>query len=284
MVCFPNCKINLGLNVVEKRTDGYHNIETVFYPVHWCDVLELIEVGSQKSEVGSRELENGIEFSSSGLMIDGDLKNNLCVKAIQLLKKDFQIRDIKMHLHKIIPMGAGLGGGSSNAAFTLKLLNDLFNLKLSSDDLKNYAKQIGSDCAFFIDNTPVFASGRGEVLEKINLSLNGYVILIVKPPIHVSTVDAYNMITPQFPKKSSKEIIKLPIKEWKTLLKNDFEIPVFKKYPEIGEIKNKMYQLGAIYSSMSGSGSAVYGIFEPGEIKIDKKDFTNCIVWEGILN
>jgi len=291
MVCFPNSKINLGLNVVEKRTDGYHNIETVFYPVQWCDVLEVVEdvrgkteVGSQKSEVRSRKSENEIKFSASGWDIDGNAKNNLCVRAIQLVKKDFQITEVKMHLHKIIPMGAGLGGGSSDAAFTLKLLNDLFHLKLSNDDLKNYANQIGSDCSFFIDNTPAFASGRGEVLEKINLSLNGYSILIVKPDVHVSTADAYKMVMPQFPKQSLKEIIQLPITEWSRNLgmKNDFEIPVFEKYPVVREIKYNMYQQGAIYASMSGSGSAVYGIFEKKEF--NKNAFKDCVVWEGILN
>jgi len=284
MVGFPNSKINLGLNVVEKRADGYHNIETVFYPVQWCDVLEVVEDGRWKMGEGSGMVEDGIEFSTSGLTVDSDLKNNLCARAIQLVKKDFQITEVKMHLHKIIPMGAGLGGGSSDAAFTLKLLNDLFHLKLSNDDLKNYANQIGSDCSFFIDNTPTLASGRGEILEKINLSLNGYFILIVKPDVHISTVDAYKMIMPQFPKQSLKEIIQLPITEWSRNLgmKNDFEIPVFEKYPVVREIKNNLYQQGAIYASMSGSGSAVYGIFEKKEF--NKNAFKDCVVWEGILN
>ncbi|MEO5571960.1 MAG: 4-(cytidine 5'-diphospho)-2-C-methyl-D-erythritol kinase [Bacteroidia bacterium] len=286
MVCFPNSKINLGLNIVEKRSDGYHNIETIFYPVQWCDVLE---VGSWKSEVGSFPIQSGqeileekINFSGSGLDVDGDSKNNLCVKAYELLKKDFQLPIIKMHLHKIIPMGAGLGGGSSDAAFTLKLLNELFALKLRHDSLKDYANQIGSDCAFFIDDVPAYASGRGEVLEKINLSLKGYFILIVKPEVHISTVEAYKMIKPQLREKSLKKIIQQPITDWKNLLKNDFEKSVFEKYPVIAEIKNNMYHQGAVYASMSGSGSAVYGIFD--KRIFDKNVFKDCLAWEGILN
>lgn len=275
MVCFPNSKINLGLNILEKRNDGYHNLETIFYPVKWCDVLEVVEEGSQKSE-------DEIKFAASGLSVDGDMKNNLCVKAYQLLKKDFPLPSIKMHLHKIIPMGAGLGGGSSDAAFTLKLLNEFFHLNLSSDVLKNYAKQMGSDCSFFIDNVSEFASGRGELLEKINLNLKGCFILIVKPDIHISTAEAYSMIKPQQPKRSVKKIIELPISEWKTFLENDFERPLFEKYPEIADVKNKMYQQGAIYSSMSGSGSAVYGIFKNNPNA--KNDFTYNCAYEGILD
>jgi 4-diphosphocytidyl-2-C-methyl-D-erythritol kinase len=274
MVCFPNAKINLGLNVIEKRNDGFHNIETVFYPVQWGDVLEIIEDRTHKSN-------DEIIFSATGLSVDGEVKNNLCLKAIQLLKKDFQIPDIKMHLHKIIPMGAGLGGGSSDAAFTLKLLNESFHLNLSNGDLKNYAKQIGSDCSFFIDNVPAFASGRGELLEKIDLDLKEYFILIVKPDVHVSTADAYSMVKPEMPQKSIKEIIKYPIAEWKTFLRNDFEEYAFEKFPIISEIKSKMYQHGALYSSMSGSGSAVYGIFE--NKAYDKNFLKEFLVYEGRL-
>jgi 4-diphosphocytidyl-2-C-methyl-D-erythritol kinase len=281
MVCFPNAKINLGLNVIEKRNDGFHNIESVFYPVQWCDVLEIVEDRSQKSEVGNRKSDDEIIFSATGLSIDGEVKNNLCVKAIQLLKKDFQIPDIKMHLHKIIPMGAGLGGGSSDAAFTLKLLTEYFHWNLSSGDLKNYAKQIGSDCSFFIDNVPAFASGRGEILEKIDLDLKEYFILIVKPDVHVSTAEAYNMVKPAMPQKSIKEIIRLPFAEWKTFLKNDFEEYVFENFAIIGEIKRNMYQQGALYSSMSGSGSAVYGIFE--KKVYDKNIFKDFLVYDGRL-
>jgi 4-diphosphocytidyl-2-C-methyl-D-erythritol kinase len=274
MVCFPNAKINLGLDVIEKRNDGFHNIETVFYPVQWCDVLEIIEDRTHKSN-------DEIIFSATGLSVDGEIKNNLCVKAIQLLKKFFKIPDIKMHLHKIIPMGAGLGGGSSDAAFTLKLMNEYFHLNLSSGDLENYAKQIGSDCSFFIDNVPAFASKRGEILEKIDLDLKEYFILIVQPDVHVSTAEAYSMVKPAMPQKSIKEIIRLPIAEWKTFLKNDFEKNVFEKFPIIDEIKSKMYQQEALYSSMSGSGSAVYGIFE--KKAYDKNIFKDFLVYDGRL-
>jgi 4-diphosphocytidyl-2-C-methyl-D-erythritol kinase len=289
MVCFPNSKINLGLDIIEKRNDGYHTIESVFLPVKWCDALEVVEDGSRKSEDGSRKPEDGgrktekeIKFSVSGLKIDGEMKNNLCVKAYHLLRKDFKLPSIKLHLHKIIPMGAGLGGGSSDAAFTLKLLNELFHLKLTNEHLKNYAKQIGSDCAFFIDNIPAFASGKGDELEKINLNLKGLFILIVKPAVHISTADAYRMIKPGQPKRSLKERVNLPLIEWKNFLKNDFEKCVFQKHPLVADLKNKMYQQGALYSSMSGSGSAVYGIF--GKKNFDKNIFKKCITWEGTLD
>ncbi len=275
MVCFPNAKINLGLNILEKRSDGYHNIETVFYPVKWCDVLEVVEDKSQKAE-------EEVKFSASGLNVDGEIKNNLCLKAYQFLKKDFQLPPLKMHLHKIIPMGAGLGGGSSDTAFTLKLINELFDLKINKDVLKNYAAQIGSDCSFFMENVPVMAKEKGELMEKINLNLKGLFILIVKPGVQISTADAYRMVAPQRPERSLKAIIEMPMHEWRIFLKNDFEKYVLEKFPVIGEIKGKMYQQGAIYASMTGSGSAVYGIFE--KTIYNKNDFNKNIVYEGILD
>lgn len=277
MVCFPNAKINLGLNILSKRSDGYHNIETVFYPVQWHDALEIM-----KSEVGSQKSEEKIKFNSSGLIIEGDEKNNLCVKAFDLLDKEFGLPQVKMHLHKVIPLGAGLGGGSSDGAFTLQLLNELFDLKLSKDNLKNYAKQLGSDCSFFVENVPVLAKGRGELLEKINLSLAEYFILIAKPDVHISTAEAYELVRPEKSPPSLKEIIQLPIIKWKDILKNDFEKSVFEKFPVIEALKNKMYQQGAVYASMSGSGSTVYGIFK--KKSYDKNVFKNCHVWEGVMN
>src|SRR6185436_8927809 len=259
MICFPNAKINLGLNILEKRSDGYHTIETVFYPVQWCDALEVVEDRIQRTEDGTGKFKEDIKFSASGLSIEDEMKNNLCFRAYQLLKKDFQLPPLKMHLHKIIPMGAGLGGGSADAAFTLKLLNELFHLKLKKGALKNYAAQIGSDCSFFLENVPAIAGGKGELLEKINLSLKGFFILIVRPEVHVSTADAYRMIVPQQPERSLKEIIKLPVYEWSRNfgMKNDFEKYVFEKFPAVSEIKNNMYQQGAVFASMTGSGSAV---------------------------
>jgi 4-diphosphocytidyl-2-C-methyl-D-erythritol kinase len=254
MVIFPNSKINLGLNVVEKRGDDYHDIETVFFPVHLTDALEVIE--KEKNE-----------FSTSGLSIEGEPEKNLCIKAYNLLKKDFtQLPAVQMHLHKAIPMGAGLGGGSADGAFTLKLLNKKFELDLSEKQLINYSLQLGSDCPFFILNKPCFATGRGEILEQTELDLSEFKILIVHPAIHISTAWAFANIKSLKPAKSIKQIIQQPISTWKDELINDFENPVFKKAPEIKKIKDALYDAGALYASMSGSGSAVYGIFNSKEV------------------
>jgi len=250
MVSFPNCKINFGLNIVNKRDDGYHDIETFFFPVHLKDSLEIIE-------------KEKLEFSTSGFSIEGEPEKNLCIKAYDLLKKDFpQLPAVQMHLHKAIPMGAGLGGGSADGAFTLKLLNKKFDLSLSEIQLINYSLQLGSDCPFFILNRPCFATGRGEILEQTELDLSEYKFLIVHPLIHIGTAWAFTTIKPLKPGKSIKQIIQQPISTWKAELINDFEKPVFEKYPEIKKIKDKLYNAGAIYASMSGSGSAVYGIFK----------------------
>jgi len=250
MVTFPNCKINLGLQVVSKRTDGYHNLETFFYPVFLKDAVEVIE----KEEFG---------FSTSGPPIEGESTNNLCTKAYHLLKKDFpHLPGVQMHLHKAIPMGAGLAGGSADGAFTLKLLNKKFELNLSEKQLIDYSLQLGSDCPFFILNKPCFATSRGEIFEPIKLDLSEYKIVIVHPGIHISTAWAFTNIKPTKPVKSIKQVITQPISTWKNELSNDFEKPVFEKYPEIKKIKNSLYDEGAIYASMSGSGSAVYGILK----------------------
>ncbi len=245
MVAFPPCKINLGLNVVRKRSDGFHDIETCFYPVKWTDILEVIP--SEK-----------FEFTTSGNVIPGgNVEDNLCVRAYKLLKAP----PARIHLHKIIPTGAGLGGGSSDAAWTLRLLNDVFDLKHSKDDLKKFASQLGSDCAFFIEDVPMIGTGRGEILTKANVDLSGKFIVIIKPDIHVSTAEAYSAIVP---KESPFDLNNI------YSLKNDFEESVFKKYPAIQEIKTALYNAGASYASMSGSGSAVFGIFtqKPDEKKM----------------
>ena len=250
MVIFPNSKINLGLNIVGKRNDGYHDIETVFFPIHLEDALELIE-------------KEKFEFSTSGFSIEGEPEKNLCIKAYRLLKNDFpQLPRVQMHLHKAIPMGAGLGGGSADGAFALKLLNKKFELNLSEKQLINYSLQLGSDCPFFILNKPSFATGRGQILEQTGLDLSDFKIIIVHPAIHISTAWAFSNIKPLKPVRSIKQIIQQPISTWKDELLNDFEHPVFAKYPEIKNIKDKLYNEGAIYASMSGSGSAVYGIFK----------------------
>ena len=248
MISFPNAKINIGLNVVSKRDDGYHNLETIFYPVKLADALELAD--SDK-----------MQFSSSGIKIDGNPENNLVVKAYKLLQKDFKLPLVKLHLNKVIPFGAGLGGGSSDAAFTLKMLNDYFNLKIPSAKLENYAAQIGADCPFFINNKPTFATGIGDQFQPINLDLTEYEILIVKPNISVSTPDAYKNIIPSKPEFNLKDIENLPIESWKDYIKNDFEESVFETYPEIENLKQTLYKMGALYASMSGSGSALFGVF-----------------------
>jgi 4-diphosphocytidyl-2-C-methyl-D-erythritol kinase len=267
MVVFPPCKINLGLSVLSKRADGYHNLETCFYPVPWLDVLEIIS--SDK-----------VEFTTSGNVIPGVPEDNLCLKAYHLLKKDFDLGPIKLHLHKIIPTGAGLGGGSADAAYTLRVLNEKFALGLSQTVLMNYAATLGSDCAFFIQDNAMLGTGRGELLTPVDLSLKEKFLVIVKPDIHVSTADAFAGITPKPSAQAIRNIVlQHPVTEWKDVLKNDFEETVFKKYPAIQLIKEKLYRAGALYASMSGSGSAVFGIFAQ-ETDISDQ-FPGTTVWMG---
>ena len=266
MITYPNAKINLGLNIVEKRPDGYHNLETVFYPINLQDALE----------VNYLEGEGEYTLKISGTPIEGELDNNLVVKAYRLLKKDFpNMGSIKIHMYKHIPTGAGLGGGSADAAFMLKLLNEKFKLNLSTEKLEEYAAILGADCAFFIQNKPVFASGIGNIFEEINLSLKGYYLVLVKPDIFVSTKDAFANIIPMKPNHSLKEIIRMPVETWRATMKNDFEESVFKKFPEIAAIKDKLYDMGAIYASMSGSGSSVFGIFREQVEHVDEV-FSGC--------
>ena len=255
MVVFPNAKINLGLRVVSKRSDGYHDLDTVFYPIPVTDILELIT---------NRELNQPeFSFASTGLSIPGGIDQNLCYKAYQLLKKDHpDLPAIQVHLHKLIPMGAGLGGGSSDGAFMLTLLNEQYGLQLSNEQLKEYALQLGSDCPFFINNQPCAATGRGEIMKNIDLTLKGYHLVLVCPGIHVSTKEAFHNIVPHAANPTCEELVKKPLSEWKSTLINDFEVPVFSLYPAIGEIKKMLYDKGAIYASMTGTGSTVYGIFE----------------------
>ncbi len=253
MISFPNCKINIGLQIIGKRPDGFHNLQTIFHPVAIKDALEIIDSPSI----------NSIEFSTSGITIDGNTENNLCVKAFQLLKKDFpQIPGLKMHLHKTIPMGAGLGGGSADAAIALELIDKKYSLDLSSQQLTNYALELGSDCPFFLINKPCFASGRGELLEAIEVNLSAYKILIVHPGIHINTGWAFAALEKMGNIIDLKGSIGKPVEDWKGLISNDFEAPVFKSHPEIRDIKEKLYSYGALYASMSGSGSSVYGIFK----------------------
>ncbi len=273
MICFPNAKINLGLNVVSRRADGYHNIETIFYPIGLKDALEIIPMQTKASATQNKSY----RFFESGMEIGGNLEDNLVIRAWKVVKKECDIPPIDIHLLKKIPFGAGLGGGSSDAAFMLKLLNTHFSLGYSEEDLRQRASTIGADCPFFVVNKPAFASGIGEHLEEIVLSLDNYFFVLIKPNCFISTQTAYAMVTPTSPTVSLKEIIKHPVSEWKETMKNDFEASVFKKFPEICNIKEKLYDLGAIYASMSGSGSSVFALFE-SEIEIEKY-FSKQFVW-----
>lgn len=252
MITYPNAKINLGLNIVEKRPDGYHNLETIFYPINLQDALEVTKM----------EGEGEYTLKTSGVQIEGDPNNNLVVKAYRLLKEDYpDMPGIDIHMYKHIPTGAGLGGGSADAAFMIKLLNEKFKLNISIEKMEEYAARLGADCAFFIQNKPVFASGIGNIFTPIQLSLKGYYIVLVKPDIFVSTKDAFANIKSMQPTHSLKDIARMPIETWRATMKNDFEESVFQKFPEIAAIKDKLYDMGAIYASMSGSGSSVFGIF-----------------------
>lgn len=258
MIVFPNCKINLGLHILRKRGDGYHDLQTVFYPVPLQDALEVVRHPSPAADIA---------YSGSGLVVQGKTSDNSCVKAYQLIKQDFpDLPPVKMHLHKTIPMGAGLGGGSADGAFTLVLLNRKFNLGIDEKGLVRYALQLGSDCPFFIKNTPSFATGRGEILEDCPVDLSPYLFILVNPGIHINTGWAFSQITPSAEKPLLKEIVQLPVALWKGRLTNDFEEPVSRHHPEIGRIKTKLYEGGAVYAAMTGSGSTIFGLF-PKEAK-----------------
>jgi 4-diphosphocytidyl-2-C-methyl-D-erythritol kinase len=268
LIVFPNAKINIGLRILEKRSDGFHNIETCFYPVGWQDAVEIIEA---KETV----------FTSSGIDIPGGPDENICLKAYQLFRKDFNLPNVHIHLHKAIPIGAGLGGGSADGAFTLSLLNDKFNLILDEDLLIFYAEQLGSDCAFFIRNSPSLGLDKGERLEHIDLDLSGLYIVIVYPGIHISTVEAYAGVKPARPNKRLKEELeRSSVSDWKNAVVNDFEAGIFQKYPLLDSIKKSMYKSGALYSAMTGSGSAIFGLFEK-KVQLDFSD--KFLSWSGYL-
>ncbi len=254
MISFPNAKINLGLNIIQKRADGFHDLETVFYPVQGLrDALEILHGNT----------DDGVfRFTHSGLEIAGNMDNNLCYKAYYLLKKDFpELPAIQMHLHKTIPMGAGLGGGSADGAFTLTMLNQQFGLGLNEEQLISYALVLGSDCPFFIINKPCYATGRGEQLENTAVDLSGYELVLVNPGIHVPTGWAFSQVTPTLPAHHCDAIVQKPVETWRNVLTNDFEAPVMQAYPDIQAIKDQLYKQGAIYAAMTGTGSTVYGIF-----------------------
>lgn len=253
MVSFPNCKLNLGLCITAKRADGFHALETIFYPLNIFDVLEI-----------NPQAENvlDVHFSATGLKLDSKDADNLCIKAYNLLKKDFsQMPAVKMHLHKAIPAGAGLGGGSADATAALRMLNFIFDLNISEEKLVDYALYLGSDCPFFINNTPCFATGRGEKLEQIALSLSGYKFLVVFPDLHINTSWAFSHVKPSKPAEALNKIVLQQVNTWKKSLINDFEKPVFNLYPQLKSVKKKLYAMGAVYAGMSGSGSTFFGIF-----------------------
>ncbi|HLT79605.1 MAG TPA: 4-(cytidine 5'-diphospho)-2-C-methyl-D-erythritol kinase [Cyclobacteriaceae bacterium] len=270
MIAFPPCKINLGLNVIRKRDDGYHDIETVFCPVHWTDALEIVRSDS-------------FRFTLSGLAVAGTSADNLCVKAYKLLKDKHGIGPVAMHLHKVIPMGAGLGGGSSDAAHTLKLLDTVFDLKLGAHKLLHYAALLGSDCPFFIYDKPAIGKGRGERLTDVDLPLANKFIIVVVPDVHVSTATAYAGVTPSVPEQPCSKIVsETEFSKWKDSLVNDFEKSVMQSFPIIAHIKEVLYDRGAAYASMSGSGSAVYGIFEtPVDLPTSLSHYPH---WSGFLS
>ncbi len=271
MLLFPNAKINIGLNVAGKRPDGFHDIETVFYPAGLCDILELTP-GSNNSQPG---------FKATGLPVDSPGEKNLCVKAFQEMSRLYNLPGVNIHLHKVIPIGAGLGGGSSDAAFTVKGLNNMFGLNIDTAGMKKIAGKTGSDTPFFILNKPVLASGRGNVFRDIELSLKGYYILIVYPGIKIDTAWAYSKVNPIKPHNPIKELIKLSPEKWQGRIVNDFEEVVFRSYPEIEAVKKTLLENGAVYASMSGSGSACYALFENPAAGVIRGLLPDCYICEG---
>jgi 4-diphosphocytidyl-2-C-methyl-D-erythritol kinase len=254
MIVFPNCKINLGLHILRKRKDGFHDLETVFYPLPLKDILEIIVQDPGEPA-----------FTSYGLPIPGDPGDNLCLKAWRLLKADFPtLPPTQIHLYKHIPVGAGLGGGSADGAFTLLALDRQFQLRLTTDQMVAYAARLGSDCPFFIHNTPCLGSGRGEYLQPIGLDLSAWSVALVDPGIHISTAQAFAGCIPRENRPSLTDILRQPVERWKDHLTNDFEEPLFRLHPELATIKETLYAAGAVYASLTGSGSGIFAFFRKG--------------------
>jgi 4-diphosphocytidyl-2-C-methyl-D-erythritol kinase len=277
VICFPNAKINLGLHIIEKRSDGFHNIETVFYPIGWCDALEAIE--NKQHRKGSDKVSLGV----SGIKA-GSARSNLVTKAYRLLDEKYNLPPVKAYLHKTIPVGAGLGGGSADAAFFIQLMDEKFNLKMNKAEKLATAAKLGSDCAFFIENKPVFASAKGDVFEPAQVDLSKYFLVVVFPSIHSNTAEAYKGVIPQKPTYALKQAITLEVKDWKEKMVNDFEKTIFYRFPELENVKSRFYETGAVYASMSGSGSAVFGLYER---EMDVNDFgfpSNYLTWTSALS
>jgi 4-diphosphocytidyl-2-C-methyl-D-erythritol kinase len=260
VLCFPNAKINIGLNIVAKRSDGFHNIETLFYPIPLSDGLEIVESNSTER----------YQFTSSGIPIHIDDKENIVCKAFELIHSRYPIPPTKIHLHKNIPFGAGLGGGSADAAFMIRMLNELYQLNISNLEMEKLAGQLGSDCPFFIANQAVFAEGKGDVFTACQIDLSGYFILLVKPDIHIGTPEAYANTKPGIPKQSLKLVGSEPMENWKHFVFNDFENSIFPNHPILEKIKSDLYEMGAVYASMSGSGSSLFGLFKEKPPKPEK--------------
>ena len=270
MIRFPNAKINLGLRVLNARDDGYHNLESIMYPVNIQDALEIIIKPSAP-----------FSFTATGMEVPGNPDENICVRAYNLMKQKYDLPEIIMHLHKVIPMGAGLGGGSSDAASAVVMLNEYFRLGLEKDALKELALSLGSDCPFFIENRPALATGRGEILAPLSLSLQPFHIQVIKPPVHINTKVAYSVINPKGYSTSLEGLIQLPLAQWRYHIFNDFEEYAFRQFPLLSSIKNKLYEHGALYASLTGSGSAIFGIFE-SETDPDP-GFRDYFTWAGQL-
>lgn len=253
MLLFPNSKINLGLNIVKKRVDGFHDLETVFYPINWCDALEVLESKGAKP----------FELFFSGIQVQGNFNDNILYKTWKLIQEYTSIPNIKVHLHKNIPMGAGLGGGSSNASFFIDLLDKQFNLNITAFQKHGMASKLGSDCPFFLKNQPVLAEGKGDEFSPVSVNLSSYYLLVVYPGLHSNTREAFAGLKPEPSKHNLKKTIEtIPLTDWKNVLFNDFEKTIFTKYPEIKLLKEQLYFEGALYASLSGSGSSVYAIFD----------------------
>lgn len=268
MITFPNAKINIGLHVTSRRPDGYHNLETLFYPIDLCDILEIVPSQHDESTL-----------HITGIAVDGDVENNLVMRAYRLLQSEYQLPAVDIHLHKVIPFGAGLGGGSADASYTLMMLRDMFNIALSNDNLAMMASKLGADCPFFIYNRPLIAKGIGNEFEQIEFSLAGKYIILVKPTIAVSTAEAYAHITPAEPATSLAQRLSTDVSEWHDTIGNDFERSIFPAHPGIATIKQQLYDMGAVYAAMSGSGSSVFGIFD-GPVDATTS-FPDCFVWSG---
>ncbi|MBR5843283.1 MAG: 4-(cytidine 5'-diphospho)-2-C-methyl-D-erythritol kinase [Bacteroidaceae bacterium] len=268
MITFPNAKINIGLYVTSRRPDGYHNLETLFYPIELRDILEIVPAQGSESSL-----------TVTGIAVDGDPEQNLVMRAYRLLQKEYNVPAVDIYLHKVIPFGAGLGGGSADAAYALVMLRDMFNLPLSDDELAQRASRLGADCPFFIYNRPLIATGIGDCFTSTNFSLKGLHIVLVKPSIAVSTAEAYAHVTPQNPQTPLADGLSQPTEQWRECVSNDFEKSVFPAHPRIAAIKQRLYDMGAVYASMSGSGSSVFGIFD--KPCNDTDSFADCFVWQG---